>query len=71
MHWLKAAIAEIVGLFVDDGSFALAIVVWLGAFWGLLAHVKVAPGLLAIVFFLGLAVILSQSAVRSSKSTDN
>ena len=31
MPWLKAIVVEIFGLFVDDGPFALAIPVWLGA----------------------------------------
>ncbi|MBN9066130.1 MAG: hypothetical protein ACTHJQ_26060 [Rhizobiaceae bacterium] len=58
MRWLKAAIGEIYGLFVDDGHFALAIVVWLLFIW---LGVSLLPDLAAwggIVFFLGLAAIL-------------
>ena len=29
MHWIKTILGELYGLFVDDGAFALAIVVWL------------------------------------------
>ena len=65
MHWLKAAIGEIYGLFVDDGHFALAIVVWLLLPW---LAVSLLPALAtwgAIVFFLGLAAILLVNARQS------
>jgi membrane protein implicated in regulation of membrane protease activity len=66
MHWLKAAIGEIYGLFVDDGHFALAILVWLLLLW---LVVGLLPGLATwggIVFFLGLVAILLVSARRSA-----
>jgi hypothetical protein len=66
MHWLKAAIGEIYGLFVDDGYFALAIIVWLLLLW---LVVGLLPGLATwggIVFFLGLVAILLVSAKRSA-----
>ena len=33
MLWLRSILTEIWGLFVDDGRFALAILVWLAACW--------------------------------------
>ncbi len=30
MTWLRNIVAELFGLFVDDGSFAIAILIWLG-----------------------------------------
>lgn len=42
MATLRAILAEIVGLFVDDGSLALALVLWCG---GVGAAVLVVPGL--------------------------
>jgi hypothetical protein len=33
MRWLKTILAEIFGLFVDDGRFAFTIIVWLGVIW--------------------------------------
>ena len=66
MRWLKAAIGEIYGLFVDDGYFALAIVIWFLLTWlavGLLPALAVWGG---VAFFLGLAVILLVNARRSA-----
>ena len=35
MKWLKNILREIFGLFVDDGTFALAILIWLAVVrWG-------------------------------------
>lgn len=67
MRWLKAIVAEIFGLFVDDGAFALAIIVWLGAVWLALPHFKVPTVLSGIILFVGLALILVESAGRRSK----
>lgn len=30
MQWIRKITAEVFGLFVDDGSFALAVLVWIG-----------------------------------------
>ncbi|HEX4023447.1 MAG TPA: hypothetical protein VHX52_01895 [Steroidobacteraceae bacterium] len=64
MRWLTTIITEIFGLFVDDGSFALAILIWLGAVWLALVRLALPRGWGAIVLFAGLAVILIGSAVR-------
>jgi hypothetical protein len=67
MHWLKVAIAEIYGLFVDDEHFALAIVAWLLLIW---LGVSLLPALAAwggIVFFLGLAAILLVNARQGAR----
>lgn len=37
MRWFKTIILELYGLFVDDGSFAITIVVWLAS-RGLCCH---------------------------------
>jgi len=64
MRWMKTILAEIVGLFVDDGRFALAILVWLAAVWLILPHLAVAAGWRGLILFLGLAAILLDGAVR-------
>ena len=33
MRWMKTIVQELFGLFIDDGSFAFAIVVWIGVLW--------------------------------------
>ncbi|HEX4077507.1 MAG TPA: hypothetical protein VHX61_01350 [Rhizomicrobium sp.] len=67
MRWLKAIVAEIFGLFVDDGAFALAIIVWLGAVWLLLPRLSVPTAWGGIILFAGLALILVESATRRSR----
>lgn len=67
MRWLKIIATEIFGLFVDDGAFALAIVVWLPAVWLALPYIGVRPAWRGIILFMGLALILIESAVRRSR----
>ncbi len=68
MKWAGAILGEVFGLFVDDGSFALAIVAWL-ALAGLgLPRLGVAAGWDGLILFAGLALILVASATRRAKS---
>ena len=66
MRWLRAIGGEIFGLFVDDGAFALAITVWLGAVWVVLPRLGVPTAWGGVILFAGLAVILVESATRRS-----
>lgn len=66
MQWIKAIGAELFGLFVDDGSFAVAILLWVAAVWLVLPLVALSPGARGPVLFAGLAVILVESAWRRS-----
>jgi hypothetical protein len=64
MSWLKSAWSELIGLFVDDGIFALSNVVWLIA-CGLILPRFGQPSILPPAFlFAGLVVILARSALR-------
>ena len=65
MRWIRTVLREVAGLFVDDGSFALAIVVWLavglaGRYW--LGGRGVWAGLA-----LGLAAILLDNVARVAR----
>jgi hypothetical protein len=64
MPWIRTILAEIVGLFVDDARFAVAIVVWLGVSWLALSRLALPPTLAGMLFFAGLVIILIESAVR-------
>jgi len=67
VEWIKAIAREVIGLFVDDGSFAAAIVIWLGVVW-LLSH-RI-PGIMAwsgIILFAGLGLILLWSTRQRSR----
>ena len=61
MTWLRTIVEEIVGLFVDDGRFALAIVFWLIIAALVLPHLGL-PGWSGVILFAGLALILILSA---------
>jgi hypothetical protein len=64
MKWINHILREVFGLFVDDGSFALAILLWLGAVRWIVPHLNLPNGLQGILLFAGLAVILGESAAR-------
>jgi hypothetical protein len=67
MGWMRSVAREVWGLFVDDGSFAAAILVWLavvslgmqtvtwGAKWG------------GVALFAGLALVLIERVLRYAR----
>ncbi len=59
--------SEFIGLFVDDGSFAVAIVAWLAFCWLVLPRLGFAPVWLPAILFVGLALILVESALRRAR----
>jgi len=67
MKWLKNIVREIFGLFVDDGSFALAILLWLAIVRGATPRLIIPSGITGIILFAGLALILAESATRYSR----
>jgi hypothetical protein len=65
MGILRGILAEVIGLFVDDGSLALALIVWCGGFGlGLSSFPALLP-LAGPALFLGCAMILVANVVRS------
>ena len=69
MSWLKTVWSELIGLFVDDGRFAIAIVLWLGACWLALPRIGLPPPLPPAILFAGLVVILAESAMRLAQAS--
>jgi hypothetical protein len=70
MQWVRNVVREIFGLFVDDGSFALAVLVWIGVVWLVLHRTRiVVPG--GIILFVGLGFILTENAIRFSRRAAN
>jgi len=67
MRWFRSVAREIFGLFVDDGSFAIAVLVWLGLALAGLPRVAPAAWWTGPALFAGLAVILVQSVLRFSR----
>ncbi|HTW29719.1 MAG TPA: hypothetical protein VME92_21525 [Acetobacteraceae bacterium] len=66
MSWLRSTAGEVLGLFVDDTGFALAILVWLAAAWLGLPWLHLPPAAPPAILFGGLALILADSAVRGA-----
>lgn len=67
MHWFRTVSHEVFGLFVDDGSFAISIIVWLGIVWLLLPHLAVFSWWNGPILFAGLAYILVESTLRYTR----
>jgi hypothetical protein len=67
MNWLSTARRELVGLFIDDGSFALAILAWIVG--GVICiHVFAVPS--AVEGFLlatGLVLLLAENVERTAR----
>jgi hypothetical protein len=67
MHWIRGVAREVVGLFVDDGSFAGAIVAWLLFCIMALPHIAAAAHWAGLVLFAGLTLILIESVLRFAR----
>ncbi|MGH7043280.1 MAG: hypothetical protein ACREFY_14300 [Acetobacteraceae bacterium] len=67
MRWITSIAHEVWRLFVDDGSFALAILVWLLIVWLLLSRTAMPSAWRGPVLFAGLALFLVWSAARRAK----
>ena len=66
MTWVRTILREILGLFVDDGHFAILILAWVTVVVFLLPHLGLALRWRGLILFVGLATILFGSAVRFS-----
>ena len=67
MSSIRTIFREIYGLFVDDGSFALLILLWLGLTVFLIPWLGWIPRWRGPLLFLGLAAILITSATRYAR----
>lgn len=64
MGWIRSIASEVYGLFVDDGRFAAAIIVWLVVNVIVLARVGTTARWTGPLLFVGLAVILIANVLR-------
>jgi hypothetical protein len=67
MKLLNTIVHEAVGMFVDDGAFALAIVVWLAVIAALVRFVPAVGPWAGPALLAGLVAILVESAVRRAR----
>lgn len=66
VRWLRTTLHEVLGLFVDDGSLAIAILVWVGVLW-LLPSFGALDRWKGLILFAGLALILLESVLRYAR----
>jgi hypothetical protein len=67
MGWITAALRELAGLFVDDGSLALLALLWLAACGLALRWLGLDPAWAGLPLFAGLALALLASALRAAR----
>lgn len=67
MNWIKSILREIFSLFVDDGSLALAILIWLALIRWTAPHRSFSGPVAGIILFAGLALILIESTARYAR----
>ena len=68
MNILKSIFSELLALFVDDGSFVLAVIAWvLGGVICLRTQV-VPPPYEAILLFVGIVVLLAENVERTART---
>ena len=68
MHALTTTFKELVSLFVDDGTLASTVLIWV-AFYGLLLQLLPAGSWQGPILFIGLAVILIENARRGARTS--
>ena len=68
MNWLKGALTELIGLFVDDGSLVMAVIAW--ALAGVVCrHAGLLdPAWEAALLAVGVAALLAENVVRSARA---
>ena len=71
MTALMRVAKEIYGLFVDDGAFALAIVLWIVLLRAVALHAHLAAPLSGFTLFVGIVILLIGSAIRFSRRHKN
>jgi len=67
MKWILAAAREMVGLFVDDGSLAIAVLAWVAIAVLVFPNLPIGRGWLAGALFAGLALILVENLLRAAR----
>ncbi|MDR3745550.1 MAG: hypothetical protein P4K80_05405 [Acidobacteriaceae bacterium] len=69
MNWIRSVAREVYGLFVDDSSFAFAILCWIVAMAGLVRY-HVLQRWAGPALFVGLALILTEGVLRVTRRKD-
>jgi TRAP-type C4-dicarboxylate transport system permease small subunit len=67
MTWILAAARELLRLFVDDGSLALAVLAWIAVAVLAFPALPIDGGWLAVALFAGIALILVENLLRAAR----
>lgn len=67
MSFIRTVAREVFGLFVDDGPYALAILICLALAWLALPRLPTLGHYAGAVLFAGLAAVLVASALRRAR----
>jgi hypothetical protein len=67
MNWLKTIFDEAVGLFIDDGAFAVAILILVALVGAVTLWASELRPYCGPILFIGLAAILVESALRRAR----
>jgi hypothetical protein len=67
MTWILAAARELLGLFVDDGSLAIAVLAWVVVAVLAFPVLPINKGWLAVALFAGLGLILAENVLRTTR----
>ena len=67
MSMIETIAKELLGLFVDDGSLALAILAWVAVVAALLSVSALPGGVAGILLFAGLVGILIENVLRRAR----
>jgi hypothetical protein len=68
MGWLSTAWRELIGLFIDDGSLALAILAWLLVGAVCIHVLGVAPIAEGLILTAGFALLLAENVERTARA---
>jgi hypothetical protein len=68
MGWLRTARRELIGLFIDDGSFALGILAWILGGVACIHVFTVPPAVEGLLLAAGLALLLAENVERAARN---
>ncbi len=66
MGWLRSIVREVFGLFVDDGSLAIALLAWIIGGVAVIRMLSLGHWS-GPVFFAGIALVLAENVLRASR----
>ena len=67
LSWMSTTGRELVGLFVEDGSFALAVLAWLAGGAICIHLIGVDPAIEGVLLAIGFTLLLAENVDRTSR----